>query len=153
MSGIIVGGTLRGADKLERKIQAAFEAWASEDINDDYWDEQFKSRKWDYDNRTRRKNGELVEPGKRDIYDLGELYESGKRNFKIEKNGNGILASWLWDAQNSSGGAYAWYVHEGHGTNIEPRQWTDELQQPIRFEASDLKKALLTKIKAAMAKQ
>lgn len=146
----ILGGTLIGGKHWENKLKNAFEQWAAEDINNTYWNDQFKEDIWPYDKETRRKNGDIARPPDRDIYDLGALYDSGRRNFKITQGSVDITASWVWDAKNTSGGAYAWYVHEGLSTNIEPRKWTDELQEPNRFAASALKEALLGRIKAAM---
>jgi hypothetical protein len=148
MAGVIVGAKLIGGESWERKLRTAFETWASEDIDDAYWDDQFKSDRWLYPNETRRKNGEVV-TSPRDIYDLGELYDSGRESFKITQGAADVTATWNWDAKNSSGRAYAWYVHEGLGTNITPRRWTDELQDSNRFEASSVRLALKRRIKIA----
>jgi hypothetical protein len=148
MAGVIVGAKLIGINLLEKKLRAAFETWASEDIDDAYWDDQFKDDRWIYPNETRRKNGEVV-TSPRNIYDLGELYDSGRESFKITQGAMDITASWNWNAKNSSGRAYAWYVHEGLGTNITPRPWTDELQVPSKFEASSVRLALRRRIKTA----
>ena len=148
MAGVIVGATVVGGDAWEKKLRAAFEIWASEDIDDAYWDDQFKDDRWPYQNETRRKNGDTV-TSPRDIYDLGELYDSGRESFKIPQGPMVVTASWNWDAKNSSDRAYAWYVHEGLGTNITPRPWTDELQVPSKFEASAVRLALKRRIKAA----
>lgn len=148
MSGIVVEAKVIGGEGWEKKLRAAFETWASEDIDDAYWDDQFKDDRWVYQNETRRKNGEVV-GSPRDIYDLGELYESGRESFRITQGLMDITASWNWDAKNSSGRAYAWYVHEGLGTNVTPRPWTDELQVPSRFEASSVQLALRRRIKIA----
>jgi hypothetical protein len=148
MSGIVVEAKVIGGEGWEKKLRAAFETWASEDIDDAYWDDQFKDDRWVYQNETRRKNGEVV-GSPRDIYDLGELYESGRESFRITQGSMDITASWNWDAKNSSGRAYAWYVHEGLGTNVTPRPWTDELQVPSRFEASSVRLALRRRIKIA----
>ena len=148
MSSIVVGAKLINAKVIETKLAQAFEEWAREDINDAYWDQEFGDKKWSYSNTTYRKNTEIVtEP--RDIYDLGKLYESGRESFSITQGDLDVTASWNWDAKNSSGGGYAWYVHEGLSTNVEPRRWTDELQEPARFDASELKKALKSRIKVA----
>jgi len=148
---IIVGGTLIGEEALVSQLQAAFEQWVTEDINDAYWDDQFKGDIWPYDNETRRKNGETV-TSPRDIYDLGALYDSGRETFAVARGDLEVTASWNWNAKNSSGGAYAWYVHEGLSTNVTARRWTDELQVPALFDASVLKKALQRRIKTATGK-
>jgi hypothetical protein len=148
MASTIVGATIVNAKLLETKLVKAFETWAKEDINDAYWDDQFREDKWSYGGETRRKNGEVV-TSPRDIYDLGALYESGRESFTLSKSGIDVAASWNWDAKNSSGGAYALYVHEGLSTNLDPRPWTDELYYPQKFQESSVRLALKRRIKAA----
>lgn len=147
----ITGGSFRNPQQLINKITQAFEAWASEDINDSYWDDQFRDMGlWDYDRETRRKNGEIVD-SPRDIYDTGALYQSGIDSFKLNSSASQVSANWAWDATNSSGQAYARYVHEGEGTNYgNPRPWTDELVFPQKFDNSVVKKALINRIQAAL---
>lgn len=152
MSLLIIGGKLVNPESLEHKLLQAFETWAREDIDDGYFEDQFKSEKWEYDWVTERKNGTTVGPGPRDIYDLGHLYESGKQNFDVSIGGVGAVASWKWDATNSTGNAYAWYVHEGLSTNLAPRQWTDVFQSRSLFEGSVVHKALTLRIKQAFGK-
>jgi hypothetical protein len=151
MSGIIVGGTVLNAKILEAKLTKAFETWARFDVND-YFRDQFLEDKWDYDGETQRKSGEFVGPEPRNIFDLGDLYRSGRDSFKIEQGGVDITASWDWDAKNSSGRGYAWYVHEGLSTNIEPRQWTDIFQQRDLFSQSGVSKELRSRIRTASNK-
>ncbi len=150
MSGIIVGGTIVNAALLETKLAKAFEAWARVDAND-YFRNQFLEDKWDYDGETERKNGETVN-SPRNIFDLGDLYRSGRDSFKIEQGGIDITASWDWDAKNSSGKGYAWYVHEGLSTNLSPRQWTDVFQQRDLFSQSNVSKELRSRIRTALNK-
>ena len=147
MSGVIVGGTIINAAALEAKLTKAFETWARFDAND-YFRDQFLDDKWPYPGETKRKNGDVI-TSPRDIYDLGDLYKSGRDGFRIEQGGIDITASWNWDAKNSSGRSYAWYVHEGLSTNLEPRQWTDIFQQRDLFESSNVSKALSSRIRAA----
>lgn len=151
MSGIIVGGSLINPGNLVNKLAQAFETWANEDLDDAYFEDQFKDDKWFYPGYTRRKNGEMADT-ERNIYDLGELYRSGKESFKITQGTNDISASWNWDAKNDSGGAYAWYVHEGLSTNLEPRRWTDDFQERNLFEASVVSRALRSRIRSALNK-
>ena len=151
MSGIIVGGSLINPGNLVNKLAQAFETWASEDLNDAYFEGQFKDDKWFYPGYTRRKSGEMADT-LRNIYDLGELYRSGKESFKITQGTNDISASWNWDAKNDSGGAYAWYVHEGLSTNLEPRKWTDDFQERNLFEASVVSRALRLRLRSALNK-
>lgn len=147
MSGVIVGGTIINAAALEAKLAKAFETWSRFDVND-YFRDQFLDDKWPYPGETKRKNGDVV-TSPRDIYDLGDLYKSGRDGFRIEQGGVDITASWNWDAKNSSGRGYAWYVHEGLSTNLEPRQWTDIFQQRDLFESSNVSRALSSRIRAA----
>ncbi len=150
MSGVIVGGTVLNAKTLEAKLTKAFETWARFDVND-YFRDQFLEDKWEYDGETERKNGETVN-SPRNIFDLGDLYRSGRDSFKIEQGGIDVTASWNWDAQNSSGNGYAWYVHEGLSTNLSPRQWTDVFQQRDLFRQSGVSRELRSRIRTALSK-
>lgn len=153
MSMLVVGATLVNAKQLEMQLAAAFAEWVDKEVNDDFMSEQFQTDKWDYSARTVRKNGQRVGPGRRDIYDLGNLYRSGQRSFRINKGSTEIIASWHWNATNSSGDEYAWYVHEGKGPHsIEPRPWTDEIAVPSLFSRSPLKKALEANITLKMSR-
>lgn len=150
MSAIIAGGTLLNAKALEAKLVKAFETWARFDVND-YFRDQFLSDKWAYDGETKRKSGEYV-TSPRNIYDLGELYRSGRDSFSIDQGAVKTVASWNWDAKNDSGGAYAIYVHEGLSTNLTPRPWTDVLYYPQKFQNSNVSLSLKQRIKTAFAK-
>jgi hypothetical protein len=155
MAGIIVGAKILGIKLLEAKLQGAFKEWAKEDVNGDYWDKQFGSKIWDYPGTTIRKNTETIAPGKRDIYDLGKLYESGIESFKTTNSDNSVTASWDWDAKNSTGSLYAYYVHEGAekaGNNLVPRKWTDALVVPSLFAKSDLSELLKKRITIALSR-
>jgi len=146
MSGVIVGGKIINAKILEQKLAQAFELWAKEDVNN-FFEGQFKSNIWYYPRQTNRKNGGVAGTS-RDIYDLGTLYESGK-DVDINLGPSNVSAAWNWDAKNSTGGAYAVYVHEGIGTNLVPRPWTDDLYYPQKFANSSVRLALKARIKAA----
>lgn len=148
MSATIAGGTIVNAKSLEAKLVKAFETWTRFDVND-YFRDQFLEEKWPYDGETERKNGEIV-GSPRDIFDLGELYRSGRDSFSISQGGIDITASWDWDAKNSSGRGYAWYVHEGLSTNLSPRQWTDVFQQRDLFVGSNVSKAFKGRIRTAL---
>ena len=155
MSGIIVGAKITGGEFWEKKLQEAFKEWAEDDVNGDYWDEQFGSKIWDYPGSTIRKNTETISPGNRDIYDLGKLYESGVESFKTTDGNNSVTASWDWDAKNSTGNLYAYYVHEGAekaGNNLVPRKWTDALVVPSLFAQSELSKLLEKRITSALSR-
>lgn len=128
-----IGARIIGQALIEKALLDAFERWADEDINNKHWQEQFKEDIWEYDGVTQRKNGDIVGPDDRDIYDLGELYESGVRSFNLQSSPNGAKASWFWDATNASGGQYAWYVHEGEGTNRTARPFTDDISIASSF--------------------
>ena len=143
MSFRIVGASIANAAELEAQLIDAFEEWADNELNDKFMSEQFQTNKWTYDAVTIRKNGRSVGPGPRDIYDLGNLYRSGQRSFRINRGASEVVASWHWDAKNSSGDEYAWFVHEGKGPHsIEARPWTDEIAVPYLFYSSPTKKAL-----------
>jgi hypothetical protein len=148
MSATIVGGAIVNAKSLEAKLVKAFETWTRFDVND-YFRDQFLEEKWPYDGETERKNGETVS-SPRDIFDLGELYRSGRDSFSISQGGIDITASWDWDAKNDSGRGYAWYVHEGLSTNLSPRQWTDVFQQRDLFAGSNVSRQLKGRIRTAL---
>lgn len=150
MSATIVGGKFINSQRLEQRLVKAFETWTRFDVND-YFRDQFLEDKWPYDGETVRKNGETV-TSPRNIFDLGDLYRSGRDSFRITQGGLDITATWDWDAANSSGRAYAWYVHEGLSTNRTARPWTDVFQQKDLFDASNVSKELRTRIRAALSK-
>jgi hypothetical protein len=150
MSGTIIGGELINPGNIENKLIKAFETWTRFDVND-YFRNQFLEDKWNYDGETERKSGEVV-TSPRNIFDLGDLYRSGRDSFSISQGGVDITASWDWDAKNSSGRGYAWYVHEGLGTNLSPRQWTDVFQQKDLFGSSQVSKDLKMRIRTALSK-
>jgi len=148
MTGIIVGAKIVGGEFWERKLQKAFEAWARFDVNDHFRD-QFTMEKWAYPAVTFRKNRDTAGPGPRDIFDLGDLYRSGRDSFSLDTGINGPRASWDWNATNTSGRLYAYYVHEGVGTNLEARRWTDPLTSPSLFLSSKLSDSLKKRISSA----
>jgi len=147
----IVGAKLINPGSIENALIQAFETWVKEDINDAHWDDQFKNMaKWDYDNETRRKNGEIVDTP-RDIYDLGLLYQSGIDSSVIENTGAMVTANWHWDATNASGKEYATYVHDGRGTNITARPFTDDISVASSFFLKAPGKAFKLRVRKAMA--
>lgn len=150
MSATIVGGDLPNPERIVSKLAKAFETWTRFDVND-YFRGEFLEEKWPYNGETKRKNGQIV-GSPRDIFDLGELYRSGRDSFSITQGGNDITASWDWDAENSSGRAYAWYVHEGLGANRSPRPWTDVFQQQDLFDGSVVSNELRSRIRTALNK-
>jgi len=147
----IVGAKLVKAHLLEQALAKAFEQWADEDINEAHWDDQFKDMgKWRHSPLTVRANGEEV-GSPRDIYDLGRLYDSGKESFTIEKSRTSIEAKWHWDAKNRSGQEYAYYVHEGLGTNYPyARPFTDAISEPRAFWLRAPGRALKLRMQTAL---
>lgn len=141
----IVNARIVNQKNLERALLQAFEIWAEEDINNAHWDDQFKDDKWNYGWVTERRNGETV-GSPRNIYDLGKLYESGIDSYKFSISGNKAEASWHWDAKNASGKEYAWYVHEGAGTNVTARPFTDDISIPSSFFSKAPGMALLRRV-------
>lgn len=145
-----IGAKFIGGDDIERALLKAFESWTREDINETFWDDQFKEEKWDHSPLTVRANGELV-GSPRDIYDLGELYNSGVKSYNFQSSKNNAMASWHWDAKNRSGQEYAWYVHEGKGTN-DPyeRRFTDDVSDMAFSFRKPIGKALLSRVSIAL---
>jgi hypothetical protein len=143
---------LINAKTIENALVQAFETWVKEDINDAHWDDQFKNMaRWDYDNETRRKNGEVISTPRRDIYDLGLLYQSGIDSSVIENTGAMVTANWHWDATNASGKEYATYVHDGLGTNVTARPFTDDISVASSFFLKAPGKAFKLRVSKAMA--
>lgn len=148
----IVGAKLINPESIENALVQAFETWVKEDINDAHWDDQFKNMaKWDYNNETRRKNGEVITTPQRDIYDLGLLYQSGIDSSVIENTGTMVTADWHWDAKNTSGQEYATYVHDGRGTNITARPFTDDISVASSFFLKAPGMAFKLRVRKAMA--
>lgn len=122
-----------GGKDIERALIKAFEEWTREDVNGAFWDDQFKEEKWRHSPYTERENGDIV-GSPRDIYDLGNLYDSGINSYKYQSSSNGASANWHWNAKNRSGEEYAWYVHNGQGTNYPyPRKFTDDISFKFSF--------------------
>lgn len=138
---------LVNARKLETALALAFEKWATEDIDDAHWDDQFRDMsKWDWSGETRRKNGETVDTP-RDIYDLGTLYKS--KEYKLSRTTSGIEARWHWGAKNSSGQEYAYYVH--YGTKLtDARPFTDDVAIAASFKRKAPGRALIRQMQAAL---
>jgi len=138
-----------GTKDVEAALVQAFKEW-TEDVNDIYWRERFE-KKYKYEGEsTTRKNGEVVgDP--RNILDTEALYESGVESYEYRSEVNGARADWHWDAKNSSGEEYAWFVHEGQGPySREPRRWTDEMASEYLFETSNVKRDLMSKIESKL---
>lgn len=137
---------------VEAALIQAFQEWAEEDIDDAYMAQKFLDPgEWEYDypnppGFTERKSGEIVR-SPRNIFDTGELYRSGRESFTLE----GPSASWTWDARNGQGMPYAMYVHEGIGTNMSPRRWTDDISIAANFESGLEKRQLLDRINKKFA--
>jgi len=147
----LVSASFSGWERLEKALLDAFEEWAVEDINKAHWDDQFKTEKWKHSPLTIRANGEKAE-SPRDIYDLGNLYQSGIDSLKIERMSSAIEANWHWDAKNRSGQEYAWYVHEGWGTNDPyPRKFTDDISIAASFFRKAPGKALKLRVSQHLA--
>jgi len=147
----VISARIIGGKRIERALIDAFAKWAEEDINDAHWDDQFKDMdQWEWPGETRRRNGEVVD-SPRDIYDLGDLYESGVKSFKLNRTVTGVEANWHWDATNSSGQEYAYYVHEG--TRLMPgRPFTDDIAIPSSFFRKGPGKALELRVQEELDK-
>jgi hypothetical protein len=101
---------------------------------------------------TFRKNREIVGPELRDIYDLGKLYESGIKSYNFTAGTGGAEANWHWDAKNNAKTPeeYAWYVHEGRGSNIRARKFTDQVSDAKFSFMSDIGLNLLDRVQAKL---
>jgi len=143
---------LLNAQTIEKSLVKAFSDWASIDVNQTHWREQFTDMsKWDYNGETKRKSGGPPVGSPRDIYDLGRLYESGVNSFSLNRNGGVLEASWHWDAKNANGIEYAGYVHEGTGTNKTARKFTDDVAVASSFFLKAPGMALKLRVSQALA--
>lgn len=135
-----------GTKALEKALLSAFQQWTQDDVNGDYWREKFEEQYPYSGPPTLRKNGEVV-GNPRDILDTEALYDSGVDSYRYTAAPDGAEANWHWNAKNSSGEEYAWFVHEGQGPHSrEPRRWTDELASEYLFEDSEIKGRLMARI-------
>jgi hypothetical protein len=133
--------------RIVAALSHAFEKWATEDIDDAHWDDQFRDMdRWDWSGETRRKNGEVVD-SPRDIYDLGALYRS--KEYTIIQTTNRAQAKWRWTATNSSGQEYAYYVHYGTGAT-DARPFTDDIAIASSFFRKTPGMALVRQMQAAL---
>jgi len=143
MAGI---AKITGTKDLEKALLDAFQVWTEEDVNGQYWREKFEEQ-YPYEGPpTLRKNGEVVgDP--RNILDTEKLYDSGVESYEYSSDANKGQANWHWNAKNSSGEEYAWFVHEGQGPySRKPRRWTDQLASEYLFDQSEIKDRLMTRI-------
>jgi hypothetical protein len=148
----VVSAKIIGAGRIEKAILQAFEEWTEKEINGKHWDAQFGDKKWDYESVTFRKNRETVGPEPRDIYDLGRLYESGVKSYNFTAGSSGAEANWHWDAKNNAKTPqeYAWYVHEGEGSNVRGRPFTDQVSDAKFSFMNDVGLNLLDRVQAAL---
>ena len=148
----VVSAKIIGIERIEQAILQAFEDWTKEEINEKHWDSQFGDKKWEYEAVTFRKNREIVGPELRDIYDLGKLYESGIKSYTFTAGTGGAEANWHWDAKNiaKTPEEYAWYVHEGRGSNIRARKFTDQVSDAKFSFMSDIGLNLLDRVQARL---
>jgi len=148
----VVSAKIIGIERIEKAILQAFEDWTKEEINGKHWDSQFGDKKWEYEAVTFRKNRETIGPELRDIYDLGKLYESGIKSYTFTAGTGGAEASWHWDAKNNAKTPeeYAWYVHEGRGSNIRARKFTDQVSDAKFSFMSDIGLNLLDRVQARL---
>lgn len=155
----ITGAKITNKKKLERAIVHAFEQWAKKDINEDHWRYQFLEREWDYDydpDRPTIRENKAKYPNPiespRNIEDWGNLYQSGIESYKFSVSTNRAEAYWHWDATNRSGKEYAWYVHEGEGTNRSARPFTDDISIPSSFWQKEPGQALKMQMQTTLAR-
>tara|TARA_B100000085_G_scaffold120660_1_gene109980 strand:- start:115 stop:522 length:408 start_codon:yes stop_codon:yes gene_type:complete len=85
---------------------------------------QISDVKWDWPNKTLRKNGQEV-TAPRDIVDLGNLRSSQRR-----QNVSPTAVEWTWHVD------YSAVVHEGaalkNGTALPKRPWTKDAEKEVK---------------------
>lgn len=147
LRGTIESAILLNAKHLEEQLAAAFIDWLEEDVDGTYMADQFLSEKWEYPPPPTIRKQSPPAGNPRNIYDTGALFRSGRRSFQVDRNDFSVQGNWHWDAKNSSGDEYAWFVHEGEGPYARaPRPWTDEISTTYLFNGSDVKRQLEERI-------
>lgn len=155
----IVGARIINGKSLENAIVQAFKEWAETDINEDHWRYQFLEREWDYDYdpdrptiRENRAKYPVPVTSPRNIEDWGNLYQSGLDSYEYSFSGTRAEVYWHWNATNGSGMEYAYYVHEGTGTNRTARPFTDDISVASSFWEKDPGQALKIQMQTAMTR-
>ena len=150
MAGI---GRIVGGKQIEKALLEAFQQWTEDDVNGRHWREKFE-KKYEYADRTTKRKEKPPARNPRDILDTEELYESGIESYDYSEGSTVARADWHWDAKNSSGQEYAWYVHEALEGSSKgyPRRWTDELASDYLFDQSDIKQDLMDRIALELGK-
>lgn len=151
-----IGAKIINAHLIEQALLDAFEEWTREDVNKTFWESEFRRTDWPYnrEEKTIRQNPAAFIPeagNPRDIYDYGELMESGMKSYDYDSGNDGAAASWHWDAKNNKGEEYAWYVHEG--TRFMPgRPFTDRISDAKFSLRLPVGRALLAKMRTSLNK-
>jgi hypothetical protein len=83
---------------------------------------------------------------------LGKLYESGIKSYNFTAGTGGAEANWHWDAKNNAKTPeeYAWYVHEGRGSNVRGRPFTDQVSDAKFSFMGDIGLNLLDRVQAKL---
>jgi hypothetical protein len=101
-------------DRIIKAAQRAFAQTATD------LDAQFKAEisapKWSWPGPTKRRNGQAVS-SPRDIVDEGDLLASQRYQVAV------FAADWEWAVQ------YSAIVHQGNGSNVPARPWTETALQ------------------------
>lgn len=119
----------------ETLVKQAMRGQVSQQL-DDFVDEVFKKDVWDWnDNTTNRRNGYETVTSPRNIYDLGNLYESEELfDYSV---GTQVFHSREWEAFNEKGDDYAVFVHDGT-KNHPARPWTDRIKEEHEDELAQI---------------
>jgi|TARA_B100001059_G_scaffold236685_1_gene289047 hypothetical protein len=126
-------------DQLLRKFDSAVKNALVQSANqlDSQFTKEINSKKWDWPNETKRKNGKTV-TAPRDIVDLGKLRSSQTR----QQTGRYSI-EWIWNVD------YSAVVHNGArlkgGGTYKARPWTktaEEEVKPLGYFADILRREL-----------
>ena len=113
-------------DQLLRKFDNAVQEALVKSANqlDSQFTKEIESVKWDWPNKTKRKNGQPVS-APRDIVDLGNL----KRSQTRQQTGKYSI-EWIWNVD------YSVVVHNGArlkgGGTYKKRPWTKTAEQEVK---------------------
>ena len=92
-----INARIIGAKQIEQALINAFEDWTKDDINGKFWEKEFKRADWKYDGTTTRENpAAFIKEARelRDIYDYGELMNSGIESYSYQSSPQGASANW-----------------------------------------------------------
>jgi len=114
--------SLKGWNATQLKLRVPIILRRYGDVMDKQLKDEIQTVQFYWPRKTRRRNGQVIGPGDRDIVDNGNFLHSQRRNF----DGRATL-TFTWDAKSDDGYMYAGGILTGYttkrGTVVEGRNW------------------------------